>query len=195
MRLLASLQNENRWHELLAEIEATEDTHEQWGDLHVRRCITGTIRQLGPIWNAFIPFWQKMASSGIAAVSPRHVPGELDGHRYFVANLLQVVIDLYTSPAAINVEGPTIRLALVELYTDPIGDYAEHLRERNRRVEDLHRRFDQGQITVNDLRSFSGLQPWPAPQGTRLIPAGELAQVRELHLEQPMSQLTRNHIH
>ena len=195
MRLLASLQNENRWHELLAEIEATEDTHEQWDDLHVRRRITGTIRQRGPIWDAFIPSWQRMASSGIAAINPRLVPGELDGHRYFMANLLQVDHDLYTSPAAINVEGPTIRLALVELYTDPIEDYRRQLEERNRAVENRFRQFEQGQITVNDLRAFRGREPWPAPHGTRRIPPEQLPELRRQILEDPMSTFARNFIH
>jgi hypothetical protein len=195
MRLLASLQQENRWHELLADIEATEDTAEMWDALHVRRRITGTVRRPGPIWDAFILFWQKMASSGIAAVNPQLVPGELDGHRYFMAHFLQVDHDLYTSPAAINLEGPTIRLALLELYDDPIEDYRRQLEERNRRVEDLYGRFEQGQITVNDLRGFRGRAPWPLPHGTRTIPPDQLPALRRQLFEDPMSTLARNFIH
>jgi hypothetical protein len=195
MRLLASLQQENRWHELLADIEATEDTAQTWDDLHVRRRITGTVRRRGPIWDAFIPFWLKMASSGIAAVNPQLVPGELDGHRYFMVQLLQVDHDLYTSPAAINIEGLTILLALVELYDDPIENYRGQVEERNRHVEDLYQSFEHGQITVNDLRALRGRGPWPPPNGTRIIPSDQLPALRQAIFEDPMSTLARNFIH
>jgi hypothetical protein len=122
-------------------------------------------------------------------------PGKEDGHDYFIVNLLQVDHDLYTHQAAVNIEGSAIRLALVELYTDPIEQYRDLVRERNRRVEDLYRRFEQGQITVNDLRGFRGRELWPAPQGTRLIPRDQLPELRRRILEDPMSTLARNFIH
>jgi hypothetical protein len=195
MRLLASLMNDNRWHELLAEIDPITDSAKQGDDLHVHRFIVGIICRLGPIWHDFITFWQNMSASGIAALNPQLAPGELEGHVYFMANLLQVDHDLYTSPAAINVEDSTIRLVLTELYSDPIEEYAEQVRERNQQVEDLRSQFEQGQMTVNAVRAFRGSGPLPAPHGTRLIPADQLASIRKSILDNPTSQLARNYIY
>jgi hypothetical protein len=131
MRLLASLMNEDRWHELLTEIDATSDTAERVDEMHVCRRITGTIRRRGPIWNAYVTFWRRVAASGIATPFPHLASGEVDGRPYFMAKLLDVDQDEYRHQAWINVEGDTIQVILYEMYDDDIAGYADHVCERN----------------------------------------------------------------
>lgn len=57
MNLMASVTNEQRYDEFLAEVEVTSDTAEQWGPDYFRRKVVGQVRKYGPIWNAFIGAW------------------------------------------------------------------------------------------------------------------------------------------
>jgi hypothetical protein len=194
MRLLASMQNDNRWHELLADIKAMNDTGEKWGEHHVRRRITGNVLQRGPIWDAYLRFSQRAATPNESPLFQSAPPAGATERLFVKVRRLQVDHDLYAAPAWMNVEGNTIRLILCELYKGSIEDYANNLRERNRLVDDLYRKFDQGMITVNDLRAFSSEEQLLPPQGTQLIQAELLLKARQLYLENPMSQVARNYI-
>src|SRR5262245_27384045 len=107
MLLFASLMNDNRWHELLAEVQVTSDSHEPWDDDCIRRSIEGMVVRRGLIWEPFIKLWQSVAQSMGTMLPPHMGPGEVDGHEYFMVRLLQVDHDLYTNTPYMNVEGNT----------------------------------------------------------------------------------------
>jgi hypothetical protein len=154
MRLSASLMNENRYDEFLAEVEVANDTPEKWDDDGIRRLVAGRVTATGPIWNDFIGFW----SRGIDG------PMELDGRRYFGVNLLQVDHDFYPEFSWINLEGQTIRLILLEHFYGSVEEYKKELDDRNQKIEDYLARVERGDFTLNDMRGLlRGLPPLDAP--------------------------------
>jgi hypothetical protein len=171
MRLLASLlYEETKHHKLLAVLDVESEVLEKADEDQVNRSITGTIREKGPIWDEYFRFW----STG--------QPQEVDGHAYLIVHQLQVDHDLYSTPAAVCVEGDTIRLILAESFFGTVEEYRQELLERNQRVQATLDRWDRGDMIWNDVRASIGLKD--DPRMNRPLTPEELAAQRQLYFKQ-----------
>jgi uncharacterized protein with von Willebrand factor type A (vWA) domain len=184
MILRASLMGDSRFDEFLAEVEVESDTPEKFGE-GIRRTIVGTVKRRGPIWDAYMTTWQSFGRK-------QHE----DGRVYFMGNMLQIEYDFYGFHAAINLEGDTIRIRLVERYYDgSLEEYNQKVRERNARVQAYHDKWDNYQVTRNDMREIEGLNPLARPFGDGVLSKKDTDEMRKLVWHKTvMAGLSRNTI-
>lgn len=169
MILRATLMGDGRYDELFAVVDVQSDTGERFGE-GIRRTIVGTVRRRGPIWNAYVGFWE--------AISRKK---DDEGREFFTGNCLQVDHDFYGNAAGIRIDGDTIRLLLVEMYPhSTVEDYAETVRSRNARVQAYIDRWDNYQITRNDMREIEGLNPFPDKFGNEVLPQASIDELRKM---------------
>src|SRR5262245_36593827 len=130
MRLLASLMvPEVRDFELFAVLDVLSDEarlHEHLPTREtdaVRRDVTGTVRQRGPIWADYLKQCEGIAKvAPLLPPNPNLQPFAEDGRPYYRAQLLQVDYDVYHS-SWLNIEGDTIRLILFEHHSGTLEEY------------------------------------------------------------------------
>lgn len=173
MKLFGTLMADGIYDQLIAVVEPITDTVEPHGPDHIRRRIEAKVKEFGPLWQKYLGFWSKL---GMA-------PASVDGREFFFVNHLQIDHDFYPFHSLLNVEGDTVRIAVVEMCDeaeDDLSKYYTVVNERNERVQKYLDAWEHATITADDVRALMGLPPFGPPAGTRTLSRVELSKVESL---------------
>jgi hypothetical protein len=192
MRLYASMMAPTvRDFELFAVLEAVSDEARRHDENTMRRDIEGTVVRRGPIWDDYLNFWRGAADPAVQQNIPSHLRNFTEGGRlYLKVNGLQVDCDHYGLYSALNVDGDTLRLILMERFAGTVEEYRGAVAARHQRVQVLIDRATSGQFTVNDYRELIRGLP-RLPNGDQLL--GD-AGIKAMLADPKWREVTRNSV-